>query len=95
MFPKNKIVGESSPHRAVLETVEEVGDKFITTYKSDDSVLPDAENFELKKMLDSGVDLKQVNPKIIDSGAMPNLFEKNEIQDDIKNDDKGVNNDEE
>lgn len=94
MFPKNKIVGESSPHRAVLETVEEVGDMFITTYKSDNPVLPDAENFELKKMLDAGVDLKQVNPKIIDSGNIPNLFEQAETNEN-ENDNKGVNNDEE
>lgn len=94
MFPKNKMVGESSPHRAVLETVEEVGDKFVTTYKSDESALPDADNFELKKMLDAGVDLKQANPKIVDSGAMPNLFEETDVQDN-KNNDKGVNNDEE
>lgn len=92
MFPKNNMVGESSPHRAVLETVEEVGDKFITTYKSDDSVLPDSDNFDLKKMLDAGVDLKQVNPKIIDSGAISILFEQTN---DNNVDNKGVDNNEE
>lgn len=90
MFPKNKMVGESSPHRAVLETVEEVGDEFRTTYKSDDSVLPDAENFELKKMLDAGVDLKQVSSKLVDNGAIPNFFEDNKNNDE----NKGVNDEE-
>lgn len=77
MFRPLRITKDVGYFEPFLQSVEEVDGECVTVTHSQLGTLPPCENFELKALLDAGVNLEKVPTRLVDSGAVPpELYEE-------------------
>lgn len=88
MFRSQRLTKDVGYFEPFLQSVEEVDSECVSTTRSQLGVLPSCDNFDLKKLLDSGVELKKVPTRLVDSGAIPPELYNEDFQFQDKPDDK-------
>lgn len=80
MFRPQRITKDVGYFEPFLQTVEEVDGECVTVTHSQLGTLPPEENFELKSLLDAGVNLEKVPTRLVDSGAIPPELYQEDVQ---------------